>query len=374
MPTVSNMEEFAAAGLYPGDGDPDERRALLEWLSELGFTVEQLSTPIARDNLAAIASDYRIVPGERMSQADAAARAGLDPERFDQLATAFGFVTLDHDPPGDRRFTTDEIELFSILASLTSIFSHDEAVSVVRVIGSSFARLGEAFVSMFLVDVESPHMRAGDTELMLAHKIYDATALLDGLTARLDPVLRRHVLQAIERGRHGTVGVERLLYRNAIAFVDLVGFTPVSSDLDAPELATFLREFEGEAHDVATRCGARLVKVIGDEVMFAAPDANAACLAASTLMAGFGAGSTRVVPRAGVAFGDVLTRSGDYYGAVVNLASRLVDHAVPGEVLVTEAVTVAATDCRFDVAGRRVVKGFDDPVAVWTLRPQSASS
>ncbi|MEO1057248.1 MAG: adenylate/guanylate cyclase domain-containing protein [Actinomycetota bacterium] len=371
MPT---LDEFTAAGLYPGDGDPDDRRRLLEWLTELGFTIEQLSTPIARENLAAIASDYRIVPGNRMSESDAVALSGLEPDRFDRLATAFGFVPLDHDPPGERRFTRDEVELFSLLATLTEMFTYDEAVSVVRVIGSSLARLAEAVVSMFLVDVESPHVRSGSDDLALAHKIYEATGLLDGLTARLDPILRRHVLQAVERGRHGMVDEHRLLYRNAIAFVDLVGFTPLSSDLDATALAAFLRDFEGRAHDVATRYGARLVKVIGDEVMLASPDAAAACEAAAALMEGFGTGSTHVVPRAGVAFGDVLTRGGDYYGSVVNLASRLVDHAVPGEILVSEPVTVAATSCQFDVAGRRVVKGFDEPIAVWTLRAQSASS
>ena len=94
----------------------------------------------------------------------------------------------------------------------------------------------------------------------------------------------------------------------------------------------------------------------------------------SRLDGGLRGGAQHGVPRAGVAFGEVLARSGDDYGPVVNLVSRLVDHAVRGEVLVTEAVTSAATACEFDVAGRPAIQGFDDPVAVWILRPQSASS
>jgi class 3 adenylate cyclase len=63
----------------------------------------------------------------------------------------------------------------------------------------------------------------------------------------------------------------------------------------------------------------------------------------------------------------VLVRGGDYYGSVVNLASRLVDEAVPQEVLVTEDLAASATQLRFEPAGRRVVKGFPDPITVRSL-------
>ena len=84
-------------------------------------------------------------------------------------------------------------------------------------------------------------------------------------------------------------------------------------------------------------------------------------------MVGFGGELDRVVPRGGLAYGNVLVRGGDYYGSVVNLASRLVDEAVPQEMLVTEQVAAAAAGCCFEPAGRRMVKGFSDPVQVRTL-------
>ena len=134
--------------------------------------------------------------------------------------------------------------------------------------------------------------------------------------------------------------------------------------MEPRELAGFLRDFEGRAYDVVTGEGARVVKLIGDEVMFVASDPAAACRAASELMKGFGSEHELVVPRGGVAFGDVLVRGGDYYGPVVNLASRLVDEAVPQELLVTEELALVATGCTFEPAGRRMVKGFADPVSV----------
>ncbi|MFK8026390.1 MAG: adenylate/guanylate cyclase domain-containing protein [Ilumatobacter sp.] len=111
-----------------------------------------------------------------------------------------------------------------------------------------------------------------------------------------------------------------------------------------------------------------MVKLIGDEVMFVASDAAAACRTGSELMHGFGSEHELVVPRGGVAYGEVLARGGDYYGSVVNLASRLVDEAVPEELLVTDELAAAAVGCVFEPAGRRMVKGFTEPVSVQSLR------
>jgi adenylate cyclase len=152
-----------------------------------------------------------------------------------------------------------------------------------------------------------------------------------------------------------------------VGFIDLVGFTERSADMSAAELATFIRDFEGRAHDVMTSHGARVAKLIGDEVMFVATDAGAACRAAGAMMVRFGGGDNGVVPRGGIAYGDVLVRGGDYYGSVVNLASRLVDEAVPQEVLVTEELVAAAPLCAFEPAGRRMVKGFPTPITVRSL-------
>jgi class 3 adenylate cyclase len=76
-----------------------------------------------------------------------------------------------------------------------------------------------------------------------------------------------------------------------------------------------------------------------------------------------------IQPRGGLAFGEVIMHHGDYYGPVVNLASRLTDNAVPGEVLVDSAARAASveTDICFEPAGRRQLKGFDEPVPVFAL-------
>ena len=82
------------------------------------------------------------------------------------------------------------------------------------------------------------------------------------------------------------------------------------------------------------------MKTIGDEVMFVAEEPRAP-------RRGSRSGSPerdrrrQVLPdaRAGLAYGSVLAREGDYYGPVVNLAHRLVEIAYPGTVLASDGST-----------------------------------
>jgi adenylate cyclase len=114
------------------------------------------------------------------------------------------------------------------------------------------------------------------------------------------------------------------------------------------------------------------VKLVGDEVMFVTRDPAAACDIALTLVERFAADPS-VTPRGGVAYGELLVRNGDYYGPVVNLASRVAQIAVPNEMLVTTGVATAAggATLRFTPAGRRMLKGFEEPAALLSVeRPR----
>ncbi len=363
---MPSTEEYVAAGLYDPENTADHGRLeLLDWLVEMGFTVDEMVLAESAGSLSAIANDRRTLPGERLSRSQAIQTSGMATENFDAFLRAVGLTQIGGAPPGEIGVTQAEIEALASFDLLGEVFSREETLAFLRVIGSAMSRIGEAGVSLFLTDVEAEMLTAGHDELALARKGYDAVGLIDRLSAQLEPLLRRHILQATERSRVAEIEQgERFLYRYAVGFVDLVGFTEISAAMRPKDLAVFIRDFEGRAHDIVTAVGARLVKLIGDEVMFVATDPEAACVAGSRLMAGFGSEMERVVPRGGLAFGDVLVRGGDYYGPIVNLAARLVDEAVPQELLVTEELAHAAPTSRFDPAGRRMVKGFADPIAV----------
>lgn len=372
MPSSSpSRDEYIAAGLF----DPDSERArerweFLRWLSGLGFTLDEMVEGAHSDRFVAMAGDQRLVSGTRLTRDEAVRLSGADPEAFDLIVNAFGLLPIGGSPPGELGITADEARAMAEFEMLGSMFSTDEALSFVRLIGSALSRIAEAAVALFLTDVEAEMLASGASELSLARHIYEAVGLLDGLGPRLDPILRRHVLQAIERSRRATIDAyERLRFRYAIGFVDLVGFTELAATLELGDLRSFLRDFEARSFDTVSSAGAQVVKLIGDEVMFVSDDPADACRAATGLVESFAAAhSGDVLPRGGIAFGDVLVRGGDYFGSVVNLASRLVDQAVPGEVLVTDEAAFAAPACTFEPAGRRMVKGFASPVAVLSLQ------
>ena len=156
---------------------------------------------------------------------------------------------------------------------------------------------------------------------------------------------------------------DRLESQVAVGFVDLVGFTSDTASMGASALLAFMQRFHERTFDVVSAAGGRVVKHIGDEIMFSSADADDGCQIALALIDAFpDAGS---LARGGLAHGIVVARHGDYYGPVVNLAARLADVAVPGEVLADERLASAASDrFTFAAAGRRSLKGFATPVAV----------
>lgn len=366
---MPNAEEYEAAGLYdPTDPAHETRVELLDWLVEQGYSIAEMQHADSVDALVALPGDRRLLSGRLLTRDDAVRRTRLSPEEFDAYSTAFGFLPVDGAPRGEVGYTEAEVATIAMVAGLGSMFSESEALAFTRVVGSALGRIAEAGVSLFLADIEMPHLESGATELELAHKVAEAIGLIDGLTADLDPILRRQLKQAAERTRRTTVGpAERVEYRFAVGFVDLVGFTAVSGDMDPRELASFMGRFEGRAHDIATELGARIVKLIGDAVMLVATDAADACRAGLALMDALAGDDDRVVPRGGMAYGNVVLRGGDYFGTTVNVASRLADGAVPHELLVTEELAAAAPSCDFEPAGRRMLKGFPDPVRVSAL-------
>ena len=115
-----------------------------------------------------------------------------------------------------------------------------------------------------------------------------------------------------------------------------------------------------------------MVKLIGDEIMFVGADPHAACSIALDVIDACDTIEGFPAVRAGLATGQVVTRDGDYHGAVVNLASRLVKSADPGRVVVSrQCASAAATNPSHDVSfrsdGVRYLRGFDEPIELVTL-------
>jgi len=221
--------------------------------------------------------------------------------------------------------------------------------------------------------VETPITEAQAGELALARAQLDAIGALNLLINHLETLFRAHMELAIRRNTAARAeATSKITVFVAVGFVDLVGFTPLSQRLPVRELHSIVDAFEGSAYDIVTSNRGRVVKLIGDEVMFVALEPEDACEIALALVDRFAEADSNVTPRGGLAVGEILTRGGDYYGSVVNLASRIADLAVPNEILVTpdlrERAEKAVAPLTFDAAGRRLLKGFDEPLELFAVR------
>ena len=162
----------------------------------------------------------------------------------------------------------------------------------------------------------------------------------------LEYVWRRHLQAAtrramLDRIRGSDGGISPVM---AVGFADMVGFTMLSQHLGDDELAAVVSRFEELAHDTVVALGGRVVKMIGDEVMFVVQTATGAAEIGLSLAEAYSDDELLSDVRVGLAIGPVLVQDGDYYGPVVNLASRLVGVADPGTVLVSEEFRTALAD------------------------------
>ena len=342
----------------------------MDYLRGLGASEELLEDARRSGHLGGLAGDLVLAEGSDMDIADLARATGLDEAKVTSMWRELGL----RPDPGDRRFGIGDQQVIELLASASEL--KIEGAELLRVIGASLARVADAAVALYVQNVE------GDTDGVDIDQVVHARdlartmdfALQVGSTL-LGPVLAQHLRDAIARQRTTQEGVtDRIVGRMAVGFVDMVGSTQAANQLSSRALLEKISSFESRAYDLASEHGGWIVKHVGDEVMFVALSGDVGCQLALAMTEEFTAAG--IQPRAGVAFGEVITFHGDYYGPVVNLASRLTDQSVPGEVLVDSAVRTVSEDASvcFEPAGRRQLKGFDEPVAVFSLERSADST
>jgi class 3 adenylate cyclase len=362
--------DFEAAGLYDRRSPhAAERLELLEWLVARGVSLEQMVAAERAHVLSGLAGDLALRPGPRMSARELAARHGLDLDDVMQFSLALGLPPPSPDVPV---YTEEDVRSFVTAQGGSAFFGRTATMRFSRVVGSSLARIAEAAVSLFQVNVEDPLRRAGQTELTLAQQNLRAIESLDMVRMLMRAVLDAQMETAIRRFREARPRASGDTANMAVGFVDMVGFTTFAHRASVAELADVVGRFEDAAYDIAASRDGRVVKLVGDEVMFVTRNPAAACDVALALFERF-AGDPAVMPRGGIAAGEVLVRGGDYYGPIVNLAARVAQIAVPHELLVTAelARAVAGAPLRIEPAGKRMLKGFEDPVGLASVTRRS---
>ncbi|WP_084618156.1 adenylate/guanylate cyclase domain-containing protein [Jonesia quinghaiensis] len=261
-------------------------------------------------------------------------------------------------------FTEDDADALRSILVLAEAeqFDHRTLTSLIRSVGHTADRL-----ALWQAEALVEHM---------AHN-FD----LDDLSARQEvlkklpdmiPVLEEQVLHAWRRQFAALAGrwsVEFSTQRpdqgsgggvlplpRAVGFADIVSFTSQTAKMRSSELSNFVSNFEASARDVITRAGGRVVKTIGDAVLYIADDvvtgANVALGLAQAGQSSDDADADVPPVRVSLVWGRVLSRFGDVFGPSVNLAARLTDEAEPGEVLLDpHTAALLAGDHRFALTG-----------------------
>jgi class 3 adenylate cyclase len=158
-----------------------------------------------------------------------------------------------------------------------------------------------------------------------------------------------------------------------VGFADLSGFTVLTQALTPAQLSHLLNEFAGTVSDVVHADGGRVVKFIGDEVMWVSSAPERLVRAAADLVEHPKALEEGLQVRAGLAYGTVVAINGDYFGNPVNLAARLVAAAAPGQILATSELRAELPDWPAIAVGPLTLNGFDAPVTAFDLRGGDAA-
>jgi adenylate cyclase len=286
------------------------------------------------EELERAALDYALRLGpSRYTLPRVAALAGLSTEEVRRLWLALGFAQPDdHDPV----FTDGDLVALAELRRLLSLGGEEvvDTVALARLVGESFARISEALVRLLQQRVEHQLQEEGapDVEMAVGLAAYAASTELGAIDDLLTYAWKRHLAAAIRRaalrGPDGTGEPPQ-----CVGFADIVGFTRLAARLDHRQLAAVLESFQAAAYQAVVVRGSRVVKTVGDEIMFVTDTPELGVLIAEQLSDGFRHEDEHIDLHVGLAWGAVLCRDGDYYGQTVNLASRLCDAAPPAGVL-----------------------------------------
>jgi adenylate cyclase len=298
---------------------------------------------------------------------EVAAETGATIEQARRLWRALGFP--DHGT--DRAFTRADADAVSTLLRLVhdGVIDFDMAVNLTRAVGQTMARLADWEVGTLVhrvQELESGRDATGSRATAALQMVEDLNRPFEEL---LVYVWRRHLAAAV--GRIETLGAnEEDLHTTqvTVGFADIVSFTALSNQLDHDRLGDLVETFESRCADVVAGQRGRMIKSIGDAVLFVNEDPIRAYDTAEGIIAVIGRDPRMPDVRVGLASGPVALRLGDVFGPAVNLAARLTAVARRNRVIVDRATADLLPRDQFEARPlpARPVRGFGlvEPVAV----------
>jgi adenylate cyclase len=336
----------------PPSIEPDPAEAAAVWKRVVDALVDSGVDQSALDAaakegpeaIALLVARHLTFPGERLYTApEVVAESGVDDETARSLWRAMGFALV---PDDDRAFTDADVEALKVSTRLFEAAGIEPFVMLqqTRTMSQGVARIAVAHQDVIAEIAGDPDIvRAAAESITLAE---EALPALDWLLVYM---YRRHLSAAMEQ-RMRTTRTEEGAVHMSVGFADMVRFTSLSKEMPARELASLIEGFNSTTANVVSQGGGRIVKTIGDEVMFSAIEASSAASIALDLLDAVSPDAGFPPLHVGLATGAVITREGDVFGQTVNLANRLVTAARSESVLVDDATRREIEhDPRFDL-------------------------
>jgi class 3 adenylate cyclase len=347
-----------------GIADARARAGLIEYLDSLGFTADEMVQAERRGRLFGLAGDVLGWSGPPVHSLRSAADV-LDVP-VEDVERAWVMLGLSVPSPDTPALSQADFEALATWVAMRAQFG-EPVDGFLRVLGATMARLAEAESSM--IRISQPDMWLGHTqdELVTARAWRVVAQFIPRVGAAIDAVHRQHQVSA-RTFLEGLAGGPSPSMVCGVGFADLSGFTALTQLLTSTELSTLLTEFGGTVADVVHADGGRVVKFIGDAVMWVSATPELLVKAAVDLVSHPEARKAGLQVRAGLGYGELLAINGDYWGTPVNLAARLVDTAAPGQILAAADVRDLLPDWPATAQEPLQLKGFDTPVTAYELR------
>jgi adenylate cyclase len=281
-----------------------------------------------------------------MGRREVSEGAGVEPVTARRFWHAMGFQNVGDD---EAMFTEADLEALKRVARLIADdqVTEELALGMTRAFARTADRLAvwqtqlvaESLTSPFSEELEGRDSRSVP-ELQVATA---AAELLASISDDIEPLLvyvwRRHLTNAIARmlaDADSTVHSDPSAPIRVVGFADLVSFTSFVRRMSERQLARLVQRFELLASDVITEHGGRVIKTVGDEVLFVHTEAAAASAIALDLVDAMAEDELLPPVRVGLAHGRVVSRLGDVFGMTVNKASRITAVTPSGHVYVDD--------------------------------------
>ncbi|MDF9717999.1 adenylate/guanylate cyclase domain-containing protein [Nocardioides sp. ChNu-153] len=245
----------------------------------------------------------------------------------------------------------------------------DTAVNLTRAVGQTMARLADWEISALIPVIDERESGPGATGSRIGaavRLVEDFRDVFEQLTLN---AWRRHLAAAVSR----VEGLDELdeetdTAHTTVGFADLVSFTALSNQLEESRIGDLVEVFESRCHDVIQAHQGRLIKSLGDSVLFVNDDPVRALEIAEGIITVIGRDARMPDVRVGMATGHVVTRLGDVFGPPVNLASRLTNIARRNRMIIDHetARLLPRSDFETRLLPARPVRGFGllEPVTV----------